>query len=141
MAARGSIMVNQDDVKRIALSLPEVSQKPGEFSFVVDGKLFAWVYPERIDPKKPRVPNKHAIAVMVAGEGEKQIMLAAAPDKFFTTSHYDGVYPERSRRAPFSSGFPRSKRMSSKICSPMPGGAGLRPAWSRRLTWKTAPDR
>lgn len=83
-------MVNQDDVKRIALSLPEVSQKPGEFSFVVDGKLFAWVYPERIAPKKPRVPNKDVIAVMVAGEGEKQIMLAAAPDKFFTTSHYDG---------------------------------------------------
>lgn len=85
-------MVNQDDVQRMALSLPEAVQRPGEFAFEVNGKLFAWVYPERVEPKKPRVPNKDAIAVRVANETEKEIMLAADPGTFFTTPHYNG-YP------------------------------------------------
>jgi hypothetical protein len=83
-------MSDQYDVRRIALSLPGVIQD--ELGYRVNGKQFAWTYPERIHPKKARVPNPEVLCVRVADEEEKQLLLAADPDKFFTTDHYNG-YP------------------------------------------------
>ena len=56
------------------------------------GKLrgFAWAWNERIEPKKPRVPNPEVLAVRVASLAEKEELLAADPDKFFTEPHYNG---------------------------------------------------
>ncbi len=56
------------------------------------GKLkgFAWAWNERIEPKKPRVPNPEVLAVRVASLGEKEALLAADPEKFFTEPHYNG---------------------------------------------------
>src|SRR5882672_1658923 len=55
------VMASQEDVRRIALSLPEAFQEDGGFAFAVlnkgKRKGFAWVWMERIVPKKPRVPN------------------------------------------------------------------------------------
>ena len=91
-------MASQSDVRRLALSLPEAAEDPG-FAFRVDGKLFAWVWMERIVPKRPRVPNPDVIGVRVAHELEKQTMLALDPEVFFTEPHYDG-YPAVLVRLP-----------------------------------------
>ena len=89
-------MATQADVRRIAVSLPEAEEEQGRFAFgiPVKGKLkgFAWVWLERLDPKKARVPNPKVLAVRVANLNEKNLMIAAEPAKFFTEPHYNG-YP------------------------------------------------
>jgi len=89
-------MATQADVRRIALALPGAEQEGGRFAFGVrqKGKLkgFVWVWLERIDPKKARVPNARVIAVRVANLAQKDLMIAADPAKFFTEPHYNG-YP------------------------------------------------
>lgn len=89
-------MADQADVRRIALSLPGVEQGETGFSFGVRRgsavKGIAWVWQERVEPKQPRVPNPDVIVVRVSGEAEKQELLHAAPDRFFTEPHYNG-YP------------------------------------------------
>ena len=54
-------MATRDDVRRIALSLPETSEAEARFAFSVlnkgKQKGFVWVWMERVHPKKPRVPN------------------------------------------------------------------------------------
>jgi hypothetical protein len=89
-------MATQAAVRRIALSFPETEEVGGRFAFAVrnKGKLkeFVWIWMERIVPKKPRVPNPGVIAVRVANLGQKDLLLAADPVKFFTEPHYAG-YP------------------------------------------------
>jgi hypothetical protein len=89
-------MATQADVRRIALALPETEEEKGRFAFSVraKGKLkgFAWVWLERVDPKKARVPNPAVLAVRVASLNDKNLMIAAEPKKFFTEPHYNG-YP------------------------------------------------
>jgi len=80
----------QTDVRRILLSLPEVTQDAGSFHFRVDGKQIAWVYPERVDPKRARVPNPEVLVVWTGDELEKEALLSVDPSKFFTTDHYNG---------------------------------------------------
>jgi hypothetical protein len=83
-------MTTQDDVRRIALSLPEAAESDSEFGFRVAGKQFVSLWRERVDPKKPKVPNAEVVVVHVADLGEKEALLASDPAKFFTTAHYDG---------------------------------------------------
>ena len=87
-------MASQADVRRIALSLPGATQPAGRFAFAVPnkGKLkeFVWVWMERIDPKKPRVPNHAVIAVRVASLDERARLIAADSTKYFTEPHYEG---------------------------------------------------
>jgi hypothetical protein len=87
-------MADQDDVRRIAMSLPRVSEGADNFAFSVPNggksKGFAWVWAERIHPKKGRVPNPEVLAIRVEGEVDKQSLIAAEPDKFFTEPHYNG---------------------------------------------------
>jgi hypothetical protein len=89
-------MANQDDVRRIALSLPATMEADEHFAFAVlnkgQQKGFAWVWLERIEPKKPRVPNPEVLAVRVADRSEKEALLASDEAKFFTEPHYDS-YP------------------------------------------------
>jgi hypothetical protein len=88
-----------DDAHRIAAALPQATSEPDGFAYRVDGKLFTWIWLERVLPKRPRVPNPQVIAVRVADETEKQAMLALDPDIFFTEPHYDG-YPAVLIRLP-----------------------------------------
>ena len=87
-------MADQEDVRRIALSLPEASEDEGHFAFSVVNKGkqkgFVWVWMERIHPKKARVPNPGVIAVRTRDEQEKEMYLAASPAKYFTEPHYNG---------------------------------------------------
>jgi hypothetical protein len=87
-------MATQADVRRIALALPGAEEAADRFAFSVmnKGKLkgFVWVWLERLAPKKARVPNAGVIAVRVANEGQKDLLLFAEPAKFFTEPHYNG---------------------------------------------------
>ena len=73
-------MASENDVREIALSLPETVERPsyGTPGFRVKDKLFA------------RLREPGVLLVRVADEGEKDFLLRAEPDKFFTTPHYDG---------------------------------------------------
>jgi hypothetical protein len=89
-------VATRDDVRRIALALPDTVEAEDRFAFSVRNKGkdkgFVWVWLERTDPKQARVPNPKVIAVRVADEGEKRALLAANARKFFTEDHYNG-YP------------------------------------------------
>lgn len=89
-------MATQADVRRIALALPGTVERPGHFAFEVmhKGKLkgYCWVWKERVDPKKARVPQPKVLAVRVANLMDKDILLQADTEKFFTEPHYNG-YP------------------------------------------------
>jgi hypothetical protein len=96
-------MATQADVRRIALSLPETTENEDRFAFSVRNKNkdkgFAWVWLERIHPKKGRIPNPKVVAVRVADEGEKYMLVASDEEKFFTEPHYNG-YPAVLIRLP-----------------------------------------
>jgi hypothetical protein len=83
-------MADQTDVRRIALSLPAAVEEADRFAFRVAGKAFAWVWLERDSPKAARIPNPAVLAVRVAGETDKDALLALDADVFFTEPHYDG---------------------------------------------------
>ena len=76
------MVATEDDVRRIALSLPEVVEKPWFHSpgFRVKDKGFLRI----------RSEAEGALVVFVADLEEKEALLASDPDKFFTTPHYDG---------------------------------------------------
>jgi hypothetical protein len=89
-------VATHNDVAHIALALPEtVDDSAGDhIAFSVRNgakrKGIAWVWNERVDPKKPRVPNPGVMAIRVLNRTEKEALLASDPDKFFTEPHYDG---------------------------------------------------
>ena len=87
-------MTDQDDVRRIALSLPETSESEDRFAFSVRNggkdKGFAWNWMERVEPKEPKVPRHDVLAVRVANQVEKEMLLKSDPSKFFTEPHYNG---------------------------------------------------
>jgi hypothetical protein len=83
-------VVDEHDVRRIAVSFPDVTEDGGDFSFRVDATLFAWPYPERVHPKRARVPRKDIFVIRVADLDDKQALLEGEPDVFFTTAHYEG---------------------------------------------------
>jgi hypothetical protein len=80
-------------VRRIAAALPEVEDGSDErrLVFAIHGKGFAWSFNERVHPKKPRVPRLDILAVRCPMES-KEMLIAAAPDRFFDDEHYRG-YP------------------------------------------------
>jgi hypothetical protein len=87
-------MATRSDVRRISLSFPETREEEGRFAFeVLNGakyKGFAWVWVERVHPRKPRVPCPGVLAVRVPDLDAKEILLMADDRKFFTEPHYDG---------------------------------------------------
>ena len=87
-------MATQADVRRIAMSLPETVEGDDRFAFSIPnkGKLkgYAWVWMERMQPKKPRIANPGVLAIRVANEGQKEALISAEPTKFFTEPHYNG---------------------------------------------------
>jgi len=101
-------MASQSDVRRIALSLPDTVEEEDRFAFavVVRGKHkgIAWVWQERVHPKKPRVPNPAVLAVRVADQAEKEVLLASDDAKFFTEPHYHGFPAVLVRLAAVSRG-------------------------------------
>jgi hypothetical protein len=84
-------VADADDVRRLALALPQVVEIPSAgFDFRVADKGFVWSYPERI-PGKPRRIRTDIAVLFVGDEDEKQALLLGEPDIFFTTSSYDDL--------------------------------------------------
>ncbi len=74
-------MASEGDVRRIALSLPEVVERPsyGTPGWRVKDRLFA------------RMRDDGTVLVaFVADEEDKAALIAGEPQVFFTTPHYDG---------------------------------------------------
>jgi hypothetical protein len=83
-------MADEDDVRRLAMSLPGVEEIDSDgFDFRVAGKGFVWSYPERM-PGKPRVIRTDIAVLFVGDEAEKQALLLGEPGRFFTAPGYDG---------------------------------------------------
>jgi hypothetical protein len=87
-------MSTQNDVRKIALSLPGTTEGTDRFAFSVENKGkqkgFVWVWLERKDAKKARTPCPTVLAVRVRDQAEKAALLAGDPDVFFTEPHYNG---------------------------------------------------
>jgi hypothetical protein len=87
-------MATRADVTRIALSLPGAEKSPDHFAFSVrrkgKPKGFAWVWMERVVPKKPRVANPGVVAIRVPNLAQRDLLIAADSRKFFTEPHYEG---------------------------------------------------
>ncbi len=83
-------MADAHDVRRLALSLPEVEEIDCDgFDFRVGGNGFIWSYPER-RPGRPRVLRTDIAVLFVGDEAEKQALLLGEPGIFFTAPGYDG---------------------------------------------------
>jgi hypothetical protein len=74
-------MADWDTVRELALTFPEVTEATGDRpAYSVRGKGFAWEARER---------DGGGLAVRVDRE-EKQLLLDANPDVYFTSPHYNG---------------------------------------------------
>lgn len=83
-------MADADDVRRLALALPQVEEIDSDgFDFRVGGKGFVWSYPER-RPGQRRVIRTDIAVLYVGDEAEKQALLMGEPELFFTVPGYDG---------------------------------------------------
>ncbi len=85
-------MASQDDVRRIARALPEVTEGPDVLEFAVGGRRFLWRWRERLDSRRAKVPSDEVIGVTVAHEFDKATLIEMDPAAFFMEPHYDG-YP------------------------------------------------
>jgi hypothetical protein len=86
-----------DDVRRIALSLPETTeaQSRGNAHWRVKDKGFVWERPLRrsdLEALGDAAPDGPILGVRVEHLMAKEALLASDPDVYFTTPHFDG-YP------------------------------------------------
>ena len=84
-----------DDVSRIALALPESSERISRElrQWRVDEKLFVWERPLRrkeIEALGAGAPDGPILGARVEHLGAKEALLADDPRVFFTTAHFDG---------------------------------------------------
>lgn len=88
-------MASWDDVRRIALALPEAEEQPlhGLRSWRVRKKLFVWERPLRgsdLAALGPTAPDGPILGARVEDLGAKQALIADEPEIYFTTPHFDG---------------------------------------------------
>ena len=91
-------MATWDDVRRLALALPETAERAsygGTPSWTVKDKGFVWDRPLRradLEALGAAAPDGPVLGARVPDLGAKEALLAAQPDVYFTTPHFDG-YP------------------------------------------------
>jgi hypothetical protein len=86
-----------EQVRRLALALPEVVERPahGNVAWRVKDKLFVWERPLRekeIAELGDAAPDGPILGARVEDLVAKEAMIAEEPELYFTTSHFDG-YP------------------------------------------------
>jgi hypothetical protein len=84
-----------DDVRRIALALPETSERTSRENaqWRVKDKLFVWERPLRrsdFEALGDAAPDGPVLGARVEHELEKQVLIQNDPGVFFTTPHFDG---------------------------------------------------
>ena len=95
----GTGMATLNDVARVTAALPEVAEGEdkhghGHRTWTIGGKAFAWERPfskadlKRFGDQTP--PEGPILAVRTADLHDKEAVLAANPDAFFTIPHFDG---------------------------------------------------
>jgi hypothetical protein len=93
-----SDMATWDDVRQIALALPETverSSREGVFEWRVKDKLFTWERPLRradLEALGDGAPQGPILAARVPDLGVREALLADDADVYFTTPHFNG-YP------------------------------------------------
>jgi hypothetical protein len=83
-------VVDTEQLRALALALPEVTGGVGEggqIGFEVGGKGLAWGYLARPAPKARRALVHGVVAIRCTTE-TKELLLEAAPERFFTDDHY-----------------------------------------------------
>ena len=90
-------MATWDDVRRIALALPETSERLSRDrpQWRVKDKLFVWERPLRrsdLEALGDQAPSGPILGARVEHLGAKEALLANDEGVFFTTPHFDG-YP------------------------------------------------
>ncbi|HUA05705.1 MAG TPA: MmcQ/YjbR family DNA-binding protein [Solirubrobacteraceae bacterium] len=90
-------MAGWDDVRRLALALPETSEGTswGNVSWRVRDKPFVWERPLRASDVRAlgdAAPDGPILGARVEHVGAKEALLADDPGVYFTTPHFDG-YP------------------------------------------------
>lgn len=93
-------MASWDDVRRLALALPDTAEQVswGSASWRVRDKGFVWERPLRksdlaaLADRGESPPDGPILGVRVADEGVKHALIADDPAVFFTVPHFDG-YP------------------------------------------------
>jgi hypothetical protein len=91
------VVADWDDVRRIALALPETSEQKSRdlASWRVRDKAFVWERPLRQSDLRAlgdAAPSGPILGARVEHLVAKEAMLADDPEVFFTTPHFDG-YP------------------------------------------------
>jgi hypothetical protein len=90
-------MATWDDVRRIALALPETSERISreQCQWRVKEKLFVWerpLRPREIEALGESAPDGPILGARVEHLGAKEALLADESGVYFTTPHFDG-YP------------------------------------------------
>jgi hypothetical protein len=90
-------MASWEDVRRLALALPETSEGTswGNVSWRVRNKQFVWERPLRpadLRALGDAAPSGPILGARVEHAGAKEALLADDPEVYFTTPHFDG-YP------------------------------------------------
>lgn len=91
-------MATWEDVRRIALALPETGERPshdGVAAWRVKDKLFVWERPLRrsdFEALGDAAPDGEILGARVAEVGVKEALIADNPEVYFTTPHFNG-YP------------------------------------------------
>ena|ERR1700691_5619977 len=90
-------MVTWEDVRRLALALPETNERVSRelCQWRVKDKLFVWerpLRPKEIEALGEGAPDGPILGARVEHVGAKEALIADDPRVFFTTPHFDG-YP------------------------------------------------
>src|SRR5579863_10271006 len=90
-----ALMATWDDVRRLALSLPETGEQDmhGLMSWRVKDKLFVWERPLRKSDLKALgadAPTGEIVGARVEHEGAKLALVESDPAIYFTIPHFDG---------------------------------------------------
>jgi len=90
-------MAGWEEVRRLALALPETSERSSRerAQWRVKDKVFVWerpLRPKEVEELGPLAPDGPVLGARVEHLLAKDALLADDPDVFFTTSHFKG-YP------------------------------------------------
>ena len=90
-------MATWDDVRRLAMAMPEATEKMSrdKAQWRVKDKLFVWERPLRqsdLNALGDSAPDGPILGARVEHEMAKEALIADDPKVFFTTPHFDG-YP------------------------------------------------